>query len=430
MSTLSQYLSHIDTAIKTQDSRQLSTLIEINPPNGQGPVRSQFQDPNDFDLFAVDEKFRPVVVAYLKLLKAIYVVNDIKKSFNNYIELVNTLNRAANTETNWINLPLMKACKELMDIFGVMEKSFPEEVQAKQPDSEFQTSANSSSLEILASTINNSFKLSLNDKNLDLKQSKRVDIYFFLGCLLRLYFRLNTLDMAKSVEKALKGTRFELPKFDKHLVDKSSAITYLYYSAILSLDDSEFNAAHEKLEQAMSLLAYIKKRTSVESQMEKLLVLYLPLTLYTQNKYPKPFIWKEFPILNYIYNESSFNYIKSGDVNKLNWFIQKFESFLLKKKLYLLFESLKDLCYINLLKKTVKIHAFITDSKGSHIVPFSAFTVSFNLSNSTGQETFNKQEIECILAVLISKGRIKGYLSHGNGCIVLSKTVPFPPLSS
>lgn len=433
MLTLVEYLSRVELAVKTKNSSHLSTLLEINPKSGDGPVISGFPEPNDFEMYSIDEKFRSVIKCYLSLMKSIYVVNDIKQTFNNYIQLVNSLNRAANTETNWINLPLMKACKELIDIYGVMEKSFPEEIQVRSPDLEIVSSNHISSLETLANTINNSFKLSLNDKNLDLGESKRVDIYFFLSCLLKLYFKLNNYEMAKSVEKALKGTRFELPKFDKSLKDKPSAITYLYFSAVIALDDCDFNQSKEKLMTAMKLMSFIGKRATAKSQIEKILLLFLPLVLFTDGKYPKSFLWKNYEILDYIYNQTLFDAIKHGNLNKFEVYFAKFEPFLLSRKLYLLFQNLKQLCQLNLIKKTAKLHSQL-DSKTSHIVPFSAFTLSFNYSinyeSTSKKKEIDTTEIEFMLASFISNGKIKGYLSHANQCIVLSKTVPFPQVST
>ena len=37
-------------------------------------------------------------------------------------------------------------------------------------------------------------------------------------------------------------------------------------------------------------------------------------------------------------------------------------------------------------------------------------------------------EIECVLANLIFKGYLKGYLSHQHSKLVVSKAGPFPPL--
>jgi hypothetical protein len=40
----------------------------------------------------------------------------------------------------------------------------------------------------------------------------------------------------------------------------------------------------------------------------------------------------------------------------------------------------------------------------------------------------DKDEVECVLANLIYKGYIKGYLSHQHSKLVVSKTNSFPPL--
>ena len=40
----------------------------------------------------------------------------------------------------------------------------------------------------------------------------------------------------------------------------------------------------------------------------------------------------------------------------------------------------------------------------------------------------DKEEVECVLANLIYKGYIKGYLSHQHSKLVVSKGNAFPPL--
>ena len=42
--------------------------------------------------------------------------------------------------------------------------------------------------------------------------------------------------------------------------------------------------------------------------------------------------------------------------------------------------------------------------------------------------SMDKDEVECVLANLIYKGYIKGYLSHQHAKLVVSKGNPFPPL--
>lgn len=44
-------------------------------------------------------------------------------------------------------------------------------------------------------------------------------------------------------------------------------------------------------------------------------------------------------------------------------------------------------------------------------------------------EPTEMDEIECILANLIFKGYVKGYMSHQKKILVVSKAQPFPPIT-
>jgi hypothetical protein len=65
-------------------------------------------------------------------------------------------------------------------------------------------------------------------------------------------------------------------------------------------------------------------------------------------------------------------------------------------------------------------------------------TASFKLNDDAvvGEEeeslvsSVNVDELECLLANLIDKGYMKGYLAHEKQFVVLSKADPFPALLS
>lgn len=426
---LQDYLQNVCLAIVNQDSAHFKNYISINPGLKEGQARSQYPVPNDFDLYPLPEKFKPVIKQYLKLIQSVYVQGDIDLSFNDSLELVNHLNRAAESQSNWINLSLINCCNELIGIYQVRLKNYPEEelqleAAAAMSLDELNTTG-PNSLEKLASTINKSFKLSLNDKNLDLSQSKRRDIFFFLGALIKIYFKLGNLDLAKSVEKALKGINLNLPNVNTILsssnqMSKKSMVTYLYYSSLLSLDDADFLSSEAKLIDCLKILSYCESKNSIflNRQIEKLLIILLPLRLYNKRLAPSSSLWSQFPNLSLIYRDHLFEAIKLGNLAKFNHCLQKYQIIFLKKNLYLLIENLKSLCYLKLVKKTVALLP-----NPNHIVPLSAFQITFNLSDTV---PYSLDSIECILANLIHKNKIKGYLSHANRCIVLSKVQPFP----
>lgn len=62
----------------------------------------------------------------------------------------------------------------------------------------------------------------------------------------------------------------------------------------------------------------------------------------------------------------------------------------------------------------------VTASLGKHIVPFHYLAKALSLQEN---------ECESLLCILVASQKIKGYLSHSQKCMVLSKSNPFPAIS-
>ncbi|KAK6461579.1 hypothetical protein DFJ63DRAFT_185932 [Scheffersomyces coipomensis] len=451
--TLARYIQIFDQAVKNEDSQALLNCVSIHPISQDGPQQSEFNEPNDFDLYYIDEKFRPVIRSHLKLMKSVYKQKNIETSFQDLNELVNHMIRAGDQQTNWINRPLIKIMNELIAVYKIKQQKYPEDMSSFEFQDELGESSingydKTSSLEQLANTINKGFKLSLNDKNLELSKSKRIDIYYLLANLIRIYFKMNKLELAKSLEKALLGARFQLPNPTTTIINKKYSIIYLYYSSLLLLDEGEFLKSEQKLITCYQILTNYSDNINLNlNQLKKILLLLLPLRLYNHGKYPKTDsdIWERFPDLNLIYKQNLFKSIIEGNIYQFNQSISKFETIFLNHHLYLLIELLRQQCYLNLFRKTYKIIELesnesedTTKQSQPHIVPINAFQLAYEYSlnsQSEKQQQLQDQprifqtsldEIECLLATLITNGKVKGYLSHSNRCIVLSKNNPFP----
>ena len=59
-------------------------------------------------------------------------------------------------------------------------------------------------------------------------------------------------------------------------------------------------------------------------------------------------------------------------------------------------------------------------------ISLNAFTTGIQLA---GEKDMSENEVQCILVNLIYNGYMKGYISHQQGMVVLSKKEPFPPVS-
>ncbi|GEQ68045.1 hypothetical protein JCM33374_g1711 [Metschnikowia sp. JCM 33374] len=449
--SLFDYIQDISFAIAREKSNKLKQLLTINPPNGAGPKRARFPEPSDIDLYPVAEKFQPVVRCYLTAMRSIYINSDINASFFNVNDLVVALNRAAESQSNWVCAALINCSDELISLYQVRAKS---KTGKEKDNANASASANgkstknsakeasTESLELIAATINKSFKICLTDKTLDFSRSKKASIHFFLAALIKIYFKLNKLELAKSMEKALMGTGLALPTIvNSPLEYRKHIVTYLYFSSLLSLDESDFAFAETKLLTAMQFLSCYKNQARVAAQSEKILLLLVPLKMYNSRTSLPESTWTSFEILDLVYRQNLFKAISTGNLRQFDACIRRFQKIFLKRHIYLLTIQLKHLCYLRLIQRTVKLFAELNTST-PHIVPLSAvqLAIEFSTNNSDSIDgslkvpeslasqnySVTTEEVECILANLIQKKWIKGYISHSNRCIVLSKTEAFP----
>ncbi|QBM88684.1 PCI domain-containing protein [Metschnikowia aff. pulcherrima] len=427
-----EYIQDFSQAIAQENGRRLKQLLTINPTKDDGPNRAQFPDPSEVDLYPVMEKFQPVIRCYLTVMRSIYISSDINASFFNLNDLVVALNRAAETQSNYVCAALINCSDELISLYQVRAKMKHSEKGGDESDS----------LELIAATINRLFKICLTDKTLDFAASKKASIHFFLAALIKIYFKLNKLELAKSMEKALMGTGLALPTIVNSPVEyRRHIVTYLYFSALLSLDESEFEFAETKLLTAMQFLSCYKNQAKVATQAEKILFLLAPLKLYNSRKTLPEAVTDKFANVKMVYTQNLFKAVQTGNLRQFEECLKTFQKVFLKRHIYLLVVHLKNLCYLRLIQRAARLCAEL-NTASPHIVPLSAIQLAIEFAthhsvNSDGAllvpETLASQnygapaeEVECVLANLIHKKWIKGYISHANRCIVLLKTDPFP----
>lgn len=405
------YIQAFTRAVDTRNSNKLRQLLSINPGAKKGAEIALFLDPSDVDLYLVAEKFQPVVGGYFKVMRAVYGASDIDATFSELTQLVMHLNRAAETQTNWICPAMIGCSNELLLVY---------QVRAKQRRDKEDGSVRA--LEQVADTINRAFKICLTDKNPDMAELKKACIHFFLALLIKIYFKLNRLELAKSMEKALIGTGLAIPTIVNSPVQyRKHVITYLYYSALLLLDDADYLLAEAKLLTALEFLLCYDLPDKVELQTEKLLMLVVPLKLYNHGEtLPAP-VWDRFPRLAFLYRDNLFEAVRTGNLANYNRCLGRFRAVLLKRHLYLLAVQMKRLCLRNVFRRGCAVYG--ETAERGHIVPLAALQAAMECS---GGEAVCAEEVECGLANLIAAKQVKGYLSHGNQCIVLLKTEPFP----
>lgn len=426
---LKKYIDECSISIKTKEPNRFAKCLSIKLNEKQAKLRSEFKETEIEYLEIIPEHFRCVILSYFKILKAIHFDKSINNTFYEFFEMINLLIKAAENETNWINRSIIGSLIEIHVIYTIILAKYKEKEKNDDKVKEIN--------EKIASIANKAFKISVNDKNLDIKSSKRTDIYFFSSMLLKIYIKIEKIELARSVDIAVKSMIIQVSELKTIKHPTKDFVSYLYYSAILSLIDADFFSSEKKLEEAFHLIQTYSLK--INNQTNQILLIILPLKLHNLNKYLKNDVfWLRYPDLKYLYKDNLFKAIKAGNLAFFEMCQKKFQVIFLKKHIYLLIDMLKQVCYLNLIKKTVSIIlSFNIEKKKIHIVPINAFQLSFEFSYFYSKEKdtidfsnhlyqFSYDEIECILANLIYSGKIRGYLSRSNRCMVFSKTKPFP----
>ena len=107
--------------------------------------------------------------------------------------------------------------------------------------------------------------------------------------------------------------------------------------------------------------------------------------------------------------------MRKGDLRTFQDGLIQYQDRFIRQGTYLLLEKCKTVVYRNLFKRVWKII-------GSHQIKLEHIAKAFKWLGVP----IDLDEMECILANLIFKRYIKGYLSHAMRTLVLSKRDPFP----
>ncbi|RCK65157.1 Protein CSN12 [Candida viswanathii] len=444
MSELIDYIALFAKSLDEKNVQAFQNCITINPSLTVANVRKQFPDPNQIDLYYVKEEFRPVLIAHLKLMRAVYGEKSLDLAFDALEELISSLIRAGTHQTNWINAPLIQSFKDLIAVYNAKEAKNPENldefVSSDEGDIGAMRMAKRSQLERLVLLFRDAFSLAFGDKEENKELSRQKDIYFFLSNLVKYSIKLDKFNLADASIQAVKPKANILPSMDSSIENKKYGVTYLYYQGLRALDNGKFAESEKHLDDAIALMAgYLNTKSK---QLEQILLILIPLKLYNKGVTPLKKVWLKFPTLQVLYRDNFFKAVKQGNIAKFDEAMEKFQIVLLKKHLYQLVELLRECVRLQLFRKTFKICSELNKNGKPHIVPVNAFQLAVEYSTyhtrQTGDFNFSTDhlyntslsDVEYIFGQLVYRGKVRGYIHHSKGLIVFAKGDPFAPPST
>jgi hypothetical protein len=248
-----------------------------------------------------------------------------------------------------------------------------------------------------------------NSSNTSVKEKKRASL-FLVVMLFKIYFKLNTLHLCKNLINAVNLPTF--PPFEGF--PKSQRVTYSYYVGRLAVFDDDFEKAETHLTYAFEKCprTHLKNKT--------LTLKYLVPVKLALGKLPTKALLEKYGLDEFVEIADA---LRQGNVRKLNDALAKFQVVFIMQGTFLVLERLRELAIRTLF---VKVHAYCAAK-----YPAKANQVSLALFlralHWLGCDEMDLDEVECVVANLIMRKRIKGYVSHEKRVVVLSKVSPFPP---
>ncbi|PWY98224.1 hypothetical protein BCV70DRAFT_202011 [Testicularia cyperi] len=267
-------------------------------------------------------------------------------------------------------------------------------------------------LEECARALNKAFTACIADRSPDLETSRKWGTYEVVGMVFKTYFRLKSLSLCRNILRAIDAAA--LPPLDAF--PRSQRVTFAYYTGVLAFVGEEYEKAEERL-----LTAWTNCHCNASTNQRLILTYLIPARLLLRGSMPSRALLCRYPTLEALYSPLLESFVK-GDVKHYDLVLgnPEVQKRLVKSSTYIAFENARNQVLRTLFKQT-----YLVQNKPSriHINAFLAATKVFNLS-------YSAQEIEWLIATLIYKGYIKGYIAHERGILVLSATNPFPKLGS
>ncbi|KAF2668826.1 hypothetical protein BT63DRAFT_471951 [Microthyrium microscopicum] len=280
-------------------------------------------------------------------------------------------------------------------------------------------------LEDAARVMNSVFGSCANDRA-PIEQSRKWGIYNMANLCFKIYFQLNSLNLCKSLIRSVSVT--ELPPLNQYPL--SHQVTFNYYSGVMSFIEEDYSKAEEFLKEAFE-----KCHPQATKNQELILTYLIPCHILTSHQLPTPQLLAPFPQLASLFLPLAAA-IKHASLAEFDAALQAGEPYFVKRRIYLTLERARDIALRNLLRKVFVTGGYEpllegqteADRKRRTRIPITEFVAAVRLSSkaSNSGETIDRDEVECLLANMMYKDLMKGYIHRERGIVVLSKNQPFP----
>ncbi|KAJ3533384.1 hypothetical protein NM688_g7288 [Phlebia brevispora] len=366
------FLVQISDALQHKKGQELAYLLSPREPHSKSLVK-EFRNPTRQSLSyyeqSMESPWDEIAIQY------VLVVNHCGKNrateaFTEQCTLVNLFLRYFSSNSGWTLPVLFSILRDLRDLAS---------------DADLQASQNghggTANMEEAARVISKAFTSCVTDRQSPYAESRKWGVYYVVGLILKSYFRLT--------QSRIK-----------------------YYLGMLEF----LNEDYAKSEQEFTL-AFYACHTDARKNQERILAYLIPLRIL-RGHLPSRELLNEFPVLDDLFSPFVAA-IKKGDISTYDRLLEQHERRLVEMNLLLTLERGRELCLRCLFRRV-----WVVSDKSTRI-PVSLFHSALRIA---GMDV-PSDEAECLVANMIYRGFIRGYISHEKQMVVLANKNAFPRIA-
>ena len=457
MAPVQQVVHAVGSAIAQQDGEALAeALQQIDLSNAAliAQLTAGRIDVRALSSSVLDRPYDEMLAEQLDSLVAIHC-NDHVKAYSHQERACTKFHSVFEKDTSW-SLPAMHRLDLLLRMAAVRADATLKKSAAGGGDI---TTKQEEAVRVLQKK---SFTICISDRA-PLEVSKKWGTLHVINNLFKIYFKLNKLTLCKNLIKAVEGSGFPKALNGEKLISvtcppgfapgaafvvqdpgtgqqmqvvvpdgiapgqtfhvqvpdswsigrsfpMAQLVTYHYFVGRLSLLNSQFGIAQDHLLfsfERCPAASYKNKRLILRYLVPVRLVLGVFASKELLTKYDLP---QFVPLCHAVHR---------GDLRLFERQLDDYQHLFIRHGSYLLVERAKTIAYRNFFRRVYSLHPEGTTKLDVAMLKRCLDATGVNLDHD---------EIECVLANLIYKGYIKGYLSHQHGKLVVGKTNAFPAL--
>jgi hypothetical protein len=407
MAPVQQVVHAVGSAIAQQDGEALAeALQQLDLSNAAliAQLTAGRIDVRALSSSVLDRPYDEMLAEQLDSLVAIHC-NDHVKAYSHQERACTSFHSVFEKDTSW-SLPVMHRLDLLLRMAAVRADATLKKSAAGGGDI-------TTTQEAAVRVLQKSFTICISDRA-PLEVSKKWGTLHVINNLFKIYFQLNKLTLCKNLIKAVDGPGFPKALYGEELTGRSfpmaQLVTYHYFVGRLSLLNSQFGIAQDHL------LFSFERCPAASYQNKRLILRYLVPVRLVLGVFASPALLTKYDLPQFV---PLCHAVHRGDLRLFERQLDDYQHLFIRHGSYLLVERAKTIAYRNFFRRVYSLHPEGTTKLDVSMLKRCLDATGVNLDHD---------EIECVLANLIYKGYIKGYLSHQHGKLVVGKTNAFPAL--